>query len=95
MKIYSKQGAENPLGGNIYWGVRKLRLDLVTRKRITQEVAKRYKKASKKEKGRILDEFCALTGYNRSYAAGVLRKVLLRRKKPGVFRQAKFPVFSK
>ena len=46
----------------------------MTRKRITQEVAKRYKKASKKEKGRMLDEFCALTGYNRSYAAGVLRK---------------------
>ena len=35
---------------------------MMTRKRITQEVAKRYKKASKKEKGRILDEFCALTG---------------------------------
>lgn len=55
-------------------GVRKLRLDLMTRKRITQEVAKRYRKACKKEKGRMLDEFCALTGYNRSYAAGVLRK---------------------
>jgi len=62
MKIYSKQGAENPLGGIFTGGVRKLRLDLMTRKRITQEVAKRYKKASKKEKGRILDEFCALTG---------------------------------
>jgi len=46
----------------------------MTRKRITQEVAKRYRKASKKEKGRMLDEFCALTGYNRSYAAWVLRK---------------------
>jgi len=49
-------------------------LDLMTRKKITQEVAKRYRKASKKEKGRMLDEFCALTGYNRSYAAWVLRK---------------------
>lgn len=46
----------------------------MTRKRITQEVAKRYRKATKKEKGRILDEFCALTGYNRSYAAGLLRE---------------------
>jgi hypothetical protein len=54
--------------------VRKLRFDLMVRKRITQEVAKRYRKASKKEKGRMLDEFCALTGYNRSYAAWVLRK---------------------
>lgn len=51
-----------------------MRFDLMTRKRITNEVAKRYRKASKKVKGRMLDEFCALTGYNRSYAAWVLRK---------------------
>ncbi|MBC7247020.1 MAG: hypothetical protein H5T73_04465 [Actinobacteria bacterium] len=51
-----------------------MRLDLMTRKRITQEVAKRYRKALKKEKGRMMDQFCALTEYNRSYAAGVLRK---------------------
>lgn len=51
-----------------------MRFDLMTRKRITQEVARRYRKASKKEKGRMLDEFCALTGYNRSYAAWALRK---------------------
>jgi len=51
-----------------------LRLDLMTRKSITREVSRRYRKASKKEKGRILDEFCALSGYNRSYAAWVLRK---------------------
>ena len=63
-----------PLEDRSAEGVRKLRLDLMTRKRITQEVAKRYRKASKKEKGRMLDEFCALTGYNRSYAAWVLRK---------------------
>ena len=51
-----------------------MKLDLMTRKRITKEVSKRYKKTSKKEKGRILDEFCALSGYNRSYAAWVLRR---------------------
>lgn len=51
-----------------------MRLDLMTRKSITREVSQRYKKASKRERGRMLDEFCALTGYNRSYAAGVLRK---------------------
>ena len=31
------------------------------------ELAERYNKANKKEKGRILDEFISLTGYNRSY----------------------------
>jgi len=39
---------------------------------ITNEVASRYQKASKKEKGKILDEFVALTGYNRTYASHLL-----------------------
>ena len=51
-----------------------MRLDLRTRKAVTERVAKRYRRASKAEKGRILDEFCATMGYNRSYAARVLRK---------------------
>jgi len=33
----------------------------------------RYVNASKKEKGRILDEFCAATGYNRKYAIELMR----------------------
>jgi len=64
-------------------------LDMATRVRVTKEVQVRYQKASKKEKGRILDEFCATTEYNRKYAARVLRKN--PRKKsgkspPGAFR---------
>jgi hypothetical protein len=35
--------------------------------------APRYQKAAKKQKGIILDEFVALTGYERDYAAAVLR----------------------
>jgi hypothetical protein len=35
--------------------------------------APRYQKARKKQKGVILDEFIALTGYERDYAASVLR----------------------
>jgi hypothetical protein len=54
-------------------GVRKVSLDMATRVRITNEVRKRYRKASKKEKGKILDEFCATTEYKRHYAARVLR----------------------
>lgn len=49
-------------------------LDMATRVRITKEVSKRYRKASKKEKGKILDEFRELTGYNRKYAGRVLRR---------------------
>ncbi len=40
---------------------------------VTKETAKRYRRATKKERGQILDEFVTLTGYNRSYASYVLR----------------------
>ena len=43
------------------------------RKRIAEATAGRYRKAGKKEKGAILDEFVELTGFARSYAALVLR----------------------
>jgi hypothetical protein len=36
-------------------------------------VAGRYRRASKAEKGRILEEFCEATGYARKYAIGLLR----------------------
>jgi len=39
------------------------------RKAITAEVAGRYQRETKKKKGLILNEFTALTGYNRSYAS--------------------------
>ncbi len=48
-------------------------LPMKERQSLTREVAKRYQKARKKEKKRILDEFVKNTGYNRCYAAYVLR----------------------
>ena len=79
-----------------------MKLDLMTRKRITKEVSKRYKKTYKKEKGRILDEFCALSGYNRSYAGWVLRKGASPKKKgksaprglTGADRRGRKPVYT-
>lgn len=57
-------------------------LRMSERRAVTREVAKRYQKSSKKQKGKILDEFTALMGYNRSYASHILsnwdRKVFLR-----------------
>jgi hypothetical protein len=44
------------------------------RQAISREMAKRYKRASKHERGLMLDELCALTSYNRSYAARRLRQ---------------------
>jgi len=43
------------------------------RQSVTSVVAGRYRRAGKKNKGQVLDEFTQLTGYNRSYAAWVLR----------------------
>lgn len=40
---------------------------------ITKEMATRYARATKKQRGAMLDELCALAGYNRSYAARRLR----------------------
>jgi len=48
-------------------------IDMKVRKEISKAVVKRYKKSSKKEKGKILDEFTKITGYNRSYARTVVK----------------------
>ena len=39
-----------------------------TKHQLTLKALPRYLKASRKEKGKILDEYCANTGYNRKYA---------------------------
>ena len=43
------------------------------KKAITADTKKRYVKATKKEKTIILDQFTAITKYNRNYAARILR----------------------
>ena len=48
-------------------------LSMAGRQAITKEMARRYARAEKKQRGAMLDELCALTGYNRSYAARRLR----------------------
>ncbi|MBU4179908.1 MAG: ISNCY family transposase [Actinobacteria bacterium] len=60
-----------------------MKLDMKTRRAVTKQVAGRYRRASKKKKGKILDEFTATTDYNRSYAATLLRKGPVPRKKKG------------
>ena len=47
-------------------------LSMETRKEIRREHYKRYQKASKKEKGQILDKLVGTTGQNRDYLAWVL-----------------------
>jgi hypothetical protein len=42
------------------------------RKAVTRETRGEYRKAGKKEKGLILDQYVRLTGYNRKYAIRIL-----------------------
>ncbi len=48
-------------------------LTMRERQAVTREMTRRFQKATKKERGQILDQFVALTHYNRVYAAFVLR----------------------
>ena len=47
-------------------------LDMKTRKKICGEIFKRYQKAGKKDKAKILGEYAQTLGYNRDYLAHLL-----------------------
>jgi hypothetical protein len=49
-----------------------MRLTMKERRSVSKVISNRYKKAPKKEKSTILDEFIQLTGYNRAYACWLL-----------------------
>ena len=40
---------------------------------VTRELSSRFRRASKKERSSILNDYVQLTGYNRSYASFILR----------------------
>ena len=48
-------------------------LDMKTKKKLTEETAKWYCTAGRKQKAKIIDEFTATTGYNREYAIHLLK----------------------
>jgi hypothetical protein len=50
-------------------------LTMNEKKAVARETAKRYQKAPKKQKGIILSEFAAITGYHRTYASWLLRNL--------------------
>ena len=66
-----------------------MRLTMDERKTVTKALAKQYRRAAKKEKGRQLDQFVEATGYNRVYAARLLRNFGVRREvAPGIVVEA-------
>ena len=52
-------------------------LSMAQRKAVTKQMARRYCKASKAEKGAMLDELCALTGWTRRHARRALVGALM------------------
>mgnify|MGYP000291885724 CR=1 FL=1 len=61
-----------------------MEMTMKTRKELTKALAKRYKKATKNAKSLMLGEFCASTGYNRDYAASILRNGTKPQQKPKI-----------
>lgn len=57
-------------------------LTMSQKKAVTKELAGRYARATKKERGRILDEFVAVTGYHGDHASRKLRQALKPKAKP-------------
>lgn len=55
-----------------------MRLTMQERKVVTKALAEQYRRASKREKGELLDRFVKATGYNRSYSRWLLRHHGLR-----------------
>ena len=49
------------------------RVSMATRDELVAAVIERYSKGRQAEKGRILDEFVAITGFHRKHAMRVLR----------------------
>ncbi len=64
-----------------------MRLNMSERRTLTKVFADRCRKAGRKQKSFLLDEYVELTGYNRSYATRALREFkpvkAVRKKRPG------------
>ena len=65
-----------------------------SKKEYTDAIRKRYRRASRKEKKVILDEFCATCGYHRKYAITLLKGVK-RPRKPSKKKPGRRPVYQK
>ena len=52
---------------------------MAERKAVTKQMARRYRGATKSEKGRMLDELCALTGWTRRHCRRALTEALAQR----------------
>jgi hypothetical protein len=54
-----------------------------SKRQYLEAIRSRYRRAGKRYKTKILDEFCAVCGYHRKYAIRLLRRAPPRRRRPG------------
>jgi hypothetical protein len=58
---------------------------MAERKAVTKQMAKRYERATKTDKGHMLDQLCALTGWTRRHARRALVPLIARgQPQPGI-----------
>ena len=55
-----------------------MQLSMAQRRAVTKRMAERYARASKNEKGLMLDELCELTGWSRRHARRALTAAIAR-----------------
>ena len=59
-------------------------MSLSEKRAYLEAIRRRYRQANRAKKSKILDEFCAVCGYNRKYAIRILRKRSAKKRgKPG------------
>jgi hypothetical protein len=54
-----------------------MELTMGQRRAVTKAIATRYRRASKADKSKLLDELCATTGWHRNHARKALGQALL------------------
>ncbi|MFZ3137582.1 MAG: hypothetical protein WA126_09355 [Thermodesulfovibrionales bacterium] len=65
-----------------------------TKREYLEAIYLRYKRASRKDKALVLDEFCATCGYHRKHAIQLLKK-FTRFIKPKKKKRGRIPLYSK
>lgn len=70
-------------------------LSMSQKQAITRQLKLQYRKAGKKDKGRILDQLVELTGYHRHYAALRLRQPWIKRKQRPVLKLSRPRIYDR